>query len=222
MKQLGSGATSEEIQSLQRLLEQHSRLIGDFVLSSGIPTKYYFDAKRVILSPEGVSLAGRVIYPVVRQLGVDAVGGLAMGAIPLALAVSLESLRHDSPIPTFFVRNEKKDHGTKDLISASYPLDEAHMDTDSEHSPLLRAGRRLLIVDDVITTGDSVKDAIDAVRPLGCDVAGVVALVTRPEGGGVEMATEKFPNYITIFECDEDGNLSVSSLFERLLALPAS
>jgi len=222
MRDVGSGVTTEDIQALRALLERHSRLIGEYILSSGKPSKYYFDAKRVILSPEGVLLAGRVLYPLARQLGIDAVGGLAMGAIPLALAISLRSLENERPIPTFFVRSEKKGHGTKDQISASYPLDESDIDTESKHSPLLRPGRRLLIVDDVVTTGDSVQDAIDAVQPLGCAIAGVVALVTRPEGGGVKMALNKFPNYVTVFDCDEDGNLSVSSLFERQLAPIAS
>src|SRR2546425_1314381 len=221
MRSGGSGVTIEDIQALQGLLERHSRLIGEYELSSGIRTKYYFDAKRVILSPEGISLSGRVLYPIVRELDVDAVGGLAMGAVPLALAISMESLEHDRSIPTFFVRNEKKDHGTKDQISASYPIDEADMDTDSEHSLLLRPGRRLLIVDDVVTSGDSVQDAINAVQPLGCEIAAVVALVTRPEYGGGEIATRKFPNYFTVFDCDEEGNLRVSSLFERQLATPA-
>jgi len=222
MRDVGSGVTSEDIQALQVLLERHSRLIGEYDLSSGKTSKYYFDAKRVILSPEGILLAGRILYPVVRELGIDAVGGLAMGARPLALAISLRSLDDDTPIPTFFVRSEKKGHRTKDQISTSYPLDEADLDTESKHSPLLRAGRRLLIVDDVVTTGNSVQAAIDAVKPLGCAITGVVTLVTRPEGGGIGMALRKFPNYLTVFDCDEDGNLTVSSLFERQLAPIAS
>ncbi len=218
MTEWGKGVTGEDLQTLRRSLERHARLLGDFVLSSGIKSKYYFDAKRVLLSPEGFDLIGRILFPIADNLKADAVGGLAVGAVPLALAVTTQSRQRARGIPTFIVRSDgRKGHGTKDEISASYPIDEADMDSENRHVPLIRPGRRLLIVDDVITTGDSVQQAIDAL-PLDVDIVAVVALVTRPEGGGTAKMQQRFPNYFSVYESDDRGLLRVNEQLEALLA----
>jgi orotate phosphoribosyltransferase len=217
MTDWGSGA-EQDLERLRYLLERHARLLGDFVLSSGIHSKYYFDSKRVTLSPEGLTLTGQVLYPVIRAARAEAVGGLAVGAIPLSLAVSAFSYTQDHPIPSFIVRSSgKKDHGTKDELAASFPVMEADDDDETGHVPLLRQARRVFILDDVITTGDSVQKAIDAVRPLGCEILGVIALVTRPERGGLSMAQNRFQNYVSVYECDDEGLLKVSNSFQDLV-----
>jgi orotate phosphoribosyltransferase len=207
-----------ELERLRILLERHARLLGDFTLSSSIRSQYYFDSKRVLLSPQGLRLVGKLLYPVVRDLGAEAVGGLQIGAIPLALAVSYYSANTDNPIPSFIVRTEAKRHGTKDEVAESFPIYQADLDDERRHIPLLSPGRRVVIVDDVVTTGESVDKAVRVVEKAGCVILAVVTLVPRPEAGGVDDATKRWPNYQTFFTCDERGQLSRSKVFEEVVA----
>src|SRR3990172_8698758 len=162
MSEARRGVTREDVAELQSLLERHARLKGDFVLSSGLKSKFYFDSKPVTLSPDGRALVGRVIEPILQELGAQAVGGLELGAVPISDAIAL---------PSFIVRDEKKGHGTKERIAAAYSIRGVQGD--------LRSGCRVAIVDDVVTTGDSIQRAINAVEASSCEIVAVVALVTR-------------------------------------------
>lgn len=162
---------------------------GDFVLVSGRRSPYYIDGKLATLSAEGAYLTGRAVFEVIRDSGAEAVGGLTMGADPIATAVAIASFEEGSPIPAFFVRKEPKKHGTRKWIEGPLPD---------------KPGVNVAIVDDVITTGGSVFQAIDAVEKAGCLVRMVVVLVDRLEGGG-EVLRERGYDFTPLFTIEDLG-----------------
>jgi len=159
----------DSLRALRTLLAERSARRGQFTLSSGRVSSLYIDARLTTMSPEGLALIGPLGLGVLRDAGwrVDAVGGLTLGADPIAYAISYASaLTGGPPIRAFTVRKEAKTHGTGRLIEGPF-----------------RAGDRVAVVEDVITTGASALRAADAVRAAGGRVAGVLALVDREEGG---------------------------------------
>jgi orotate phosphoribosyltransferase len=168
--------TTPDIEKLREellvLLARRSARRGDFTLASGRHSSLYIDARLTTMSPEGLSLIGPLGRAAVRTVawgaGVGAVGGLTMGADPIAYAISYASaLAGDRPpVRAFTVRKEAKTHGTGKLVEGPFV-----------------AGDRVVIVEDVITTGGSALRAVEAVRGAGGTVAGVLALVDREEGG---------------------------------------
>lgn len=150
-------------------------LRGEFTLTSGKKSNYYFDGKKLTLSPEGAYWVGKTVFDELTKIGVDAVGGVATGAYPIVTAVALVSHLEGKPIPSFIVREEPKEHGTKRQI-------EGH----------LKEGSRVAIVDDVITTGGSVLRAIEAVEAVNCKVVKVIVLVDRHEGGSDRLKEEGY------------------------------
>ena len=145
-------------------------LKGEFTLTSGKKSNYYFDGKRITLSPGGAYHVGKAIFDQLAEVGVDAVGGVATGAYPMVAAVAVVSYLEGKPLPSFIVREVTKEHGTKRQI-------EGH----------LKEGSRVAIVDDVLTTGGSVLKAIEAVEAVNCKVVKVIVLVDRHEGGSDEL-----------------------------------
>jgi orotate phosphoribosyltransferase len=137
-----------------------------FQLSSGRTSPYYLDGKKTTLDPRGALLVGRLVFYRLRGRGIQAVGGLTLGADPIALAVALTSGMAGEPIRAFIVRKEPKGHGTDNWIEGG-----------------LDAGRRVAVVEDVVTSGRSIGLAIERVKAAGHTVAAVVALVDREEGG---------------------------------------
>lgn len=192
---------------LSALLEERSRLRGEFELSSGTRSKYYFDAKPVTVDPVGINLVAQLMLPVVVRLGANAVGGLEMGAVPIALEIAKLAHSRGERVPACIVRDAKKRHGTKDRIAASYAYYELHE-------------KKVAVVDDVVTTGRSLKEAISALRDEGASVQGIITLVTRPEEGGLEAMKKRFAPvpYESIFECDFDGNLTALATDEVAVA----
>ena len=157
----------------QRLLDLFTRLAYErrkVILTSGKESDFYLDTKQATLTAEGHYLVGRLVLAEVRSLvpDVQAVGGLTMGADPIASAVSLTSFLADRPIPAFYVRKEPKGHGTQQWIEGRKGIPE---------------GARVCVLEDVVTTGGSTLKAIERCRQEGLDVGGVVALVDREEGG---------------------------------------
>lgn len=120
------------------------------------------------MSPEGLSLIGPLGFAAIRARGwrVDAVGGLTLGADPIACAISYASATSDTPVRAFTVRKEPKTHGTGKLIEGPF-----------------KSGDHVVVIEDTITTGGSARKAVDAVRAAGGTVVGVLALVDREEGG---------------------------------------
>jgi len=143
---------------------------GRFVLASGKVSDYYLDCRLVTLDPEGLFLFARLIVNELRDADVAAVGGLTLGADPIAAGVAVVSHLEGKPLRAFIVRKEAKGHGTQKSIEGD-----------------LSAGERVAIVDDVMTTGGSVKQAIADVEKLGAKVARVVCLVDRDEGGSKDL-----------------------------------
>ncbi len=137
-----------------------------FRLVSGGLSRYYFNCKTVTLSPEGMYLIGNVIYDMIAPLNVKAIGGLTLGADPIATAVAYTSYIKGSPIEAFVVRKKAKEHGTMQWIEGN-----------------LDAGDSVVVVDDVITTGSSTIQAITRLKEAGVFVKKVVVLVDRQEGG---------------------------------------
>lgn len=146
---------------------------GNFTLASGKPSSFFFNMKMTMLDPEGANLIAEAILDKVKNLRVDAIGGLEMGAVPIVSVVAAKSQYTDRPFPAFFVRKERKDHGTAQLIDGP-----------------LTAGMHVVMVEDVTTTGGSVMKAIAAAREAGCTVDTVVTVVDRQEGAAANLEKE--------------------------------
>jgi orotate phosphoribosyltransferase len=157
-------------ESLRRLLLQRSVQHGDFVLASGRRSSYYIDCRLTTMSAEGMVLIGRLGLAAIRRAGWNprAVGGLTLGADPVAYAIAAASYLQ-SPGPTvdaFTVRKEPKGHGTKRTIEGNF-----------------QAGDLVVVVEDVITSGESAARATVAVQEAGGTVLGVLAVVDREQDG---------------------------------------
>lgn len=170
----------------------------DFILASGRSSRYYCDTKKVTLSPEGSSLTGEILFGLFDGRA-EAVGGLELGATFITAAVTLVSAQHGSPIYGFTVRDQQKKHGTQERAAQSFHPD---------GRPLLCPGRRVAVVEDVVTGGGSILKAIAAVREAGCEIVAAVALVDRNEGGGEHLLQSGLP-YRPLFKVDPDGNLNI-------------
>jgi orotate phosphoribosyltransferase len=167
---------SETESALLKLLKERSFQRGTFKLASGKTSDYYIDGRTTAVFSAGAHLIGQVIYEHTRDLAIDAIGGLAVGAVPLTTAAVIAYHGHGRNIEGFWVRDAAKDHGTKKLIEGN-----------------LRQGARVLIVDDVITSGGSALKAVKEVRRLECEVVLVLALVDRLQGAARCFQTEGIP-----------------------------
>ena len=153
-------------------------------LSSGKLTNHYYDVKAAILTPRGTKLVGELGLQAATQLEAKSVGGLELGAIPIATLIARESEGTVNPIPAFFVRKTAKAHGLQKYLEGS-----------QVQSPAL-------IVDDVVTTGTSTMQAVRAVRELGCKIAGVMAIVDREEDGETLFSENGIPFYSIFTDSD--------------------
>ena len=165
-------------QATLALLQERSVFHGDFTLSSGAKSKYYIDCRLSTLHPQGAWLIGRVMHRLIRTdqeargCDISAVGGLTMGADPVALATSMISfwMKDPQPFGTFSVRKAPKAHGQTKLIEGCF-----------------EKGASVVVIDDVITRGDSTLKAIEAVCQEGGHIAFVAVLVDRQEGGRAKI-----------------------------------
>lgn len=157
-----------DIAALHRLLMERSVRRGDFVLASGQRSSYYVDCRPSTMSAEGMALIGRMGWRAIRdaEWRPEAIGGLTMGADPVSYAVAAASWATDLVLDAFSVRKDAKDHGTGRLIEGNFA-----------------SGRRVVVTEDVITSGGSARKAIEAVRREGGEVVGVLAVVDRGQGG---------------------------------------
>jgi orotate phosphoribosyltransferase len=149
-------------------LRAHALVIGEVTLASGAVARYLVDAKRAILLPPGFHALGELVAERAERWGATAVGGMTMGADPIACA----ALAGGADVKAFFVRKEAKAHGLARRIEG----------------PLLDAGDRCLLVEDVVTSGGSTIRALDAVRAEGFQVCGVLAICDRLAGGAEAIA----------------------------------
>lgn len=157
-----------EFAALDQLLLERSVRRGDFVLASGRRSSFYVDARLTTMSAQGLVLIGQVGLQAIRTKGwtPDAVGGLTMGADPVAYAIAAASAQSPPQVQAFSVRKEAKAHGTGRRIEGNFA-----------------AGNRVVIVEDVLTTGGSAQQAVTRVRAEGGQVLGVLTVVDREEGG---------------------------------------
>lgn len=137
-----------------------------FKLVSGRKSSYYFNCKAVTLHPEGMYIIGNIIYDKIKALNVAAIGGLTLGADPIAYAVAYTSCMNRNPIEAFVVRKSAKSHGTMQWIEGN-----------------VKSGDKVVIVDDVITSGKSTIEAIQRVQDAGLEIERVISLIDRQEGG---------------------------------------
>ncbi|MBP7341617.1 MAG: orotate phosphoribosyltransferase [Deltaproteobacteria bacterium] len=137
-----------------------------FTLASGRQSNYYFNCKPTTLDPEGMNLIGEVVFDMLQDAPVTAAGGLTLGADPIANALAVVSWQKGRPIKSFIVRKDVKDHGTKSAVEGN-----------------VAAGEKVVILDDVITTGGSTITAIEQARRAGLVVDRVITLIDREEGG---------------------------------------
>ncbi len=178
-------AASAREQLLVMLAEKSFRL-GQFTLSSGGTSDYYIDCRLTTLDAQGALLTGQTVLHEIRSRGwhADAIGGLTLGADPIVVATSVISAQHGSPIHGFLVRKAEKTHGTGQRIEG-----------------FRQKPARVVIVDDVCTTGASTIQAIEAAREHGFEVIGVMCLVDRQESDGrtnVERAASPAP-FVALF-----------------------
>ena len=154
------------------LLATKSVKRGDFVLSSGKKSSHYVDARRTTMSAAGLEVIGSLGLRAIRSAGWRPryVGGLTLGADPVAYAVALASVEAPPPVDAFTVRKEPKAHGMAQLIEGCF-----------------EAGARVVVVEDVLTTGASALRAAAAVRAAGATVEGVLVVVDRDEGGAIAI-----------------------------------
>ena len=184
---------------LRALLQERSIAKGDFVLTSGARSHYYCDTKATVLSPRGSRLIGEALREQIRPFGVDAVGGPEVGGAYLATATSLASDQEGPPLFGFLVRSKAKGHGTSARIDASYHPD---------GRKLIVPGRRMAVVDDVVTSAGSILRAIETVEAEGCEVAAVSAVVDRQEGGGERLRSLGY-DFRPLFVADSEGDLAL-------------
>lgn len=168
----------EQLRELRAILRRKSLRIGDFTLSSGKKSSYYLDCRMTTLDAHGALLIGRLILQRIRtnNIHADAIGGLTLGADPIATAVAVVSALEETPISAFIVRKEIKDHGMQRAIEGY------------DGKP----GARVVVVDDVCTTGDSILKAADKAEEAGYEVTAAFCIVDREEGG-TELIAKRYP-----------------------------
>jgi orotate phosphoribosyltransferase len=162
-------------QSRARLLEifrQRALSFGRFTLASGKESSYYVNSKQAIFNAEAVWLLADLLWDLTRDLNIQALGGPEVGAIPLAAAVAMRYHTEGRPLEGFFVRKQAKGHGSQQRIEG-----------------VLHPGDRAAVVEDVVTTGESVLQAIAEVEKVGAQVVGVVCILDRLEGGRERLAS---------------------------------
>ncbi len=171
-------------EELLKLILEKAVVRGERTLASGKKSNYYIDGKQVTLDAQGLLLTGKVILSMIHGVNADAIGGPTLGADPIAAAVALLSSHTGHPLKAFIVRKEAKDHGMQREIEG----------------PAIKEGDRVVMVEDVITTGGSVLKAIQKVESLKARVVKVICLVDRNEGAVETLAAY---NYSPIFELSD-------------------
>lgn len=186
--------TELEQQLLTLLLERAFRR-GTFKLASGDTSEYYIDGKMLQVYSKGAALLGEVLYERTKDLSFDAIGGLEVGAVPLVTAAVISYHLHGRAMEGFWVRSEVKQHGTKKAIEGA-----------------LQPGSRVVIVEDVVTRGESAAKAIRAVQKHGCQVVQVITIVDRLGGAEDVFRALGITEYHSVFtikdllHADADGS----------------
>jgi orotate phosphoribosyltransferase len=178
----------EAEKQLLALLKARSFKEGEFQLASGDVSNYYIDGRMSAVYSEAAYLIGEVLYEHTKDLNIDAIGGLEVGAVPLSTSAVIAYQLHSRKMEGFWVRNEQKEHGTRKLIEGN-----------------LQPGARVVIVDDVFTKGTSAMKAAKRVMEHGCQVVRVIALVDRLQGAREYFRGDGMDCYASIFTIRDFG-----------------
>lgn len=174
---------------LFELIRMRSFGRGKIILASGRESDFYFDLRPTTIHPAGATCVGELIVDALEGIAVDFVGGLEMGAVPIATAAAIASHRRGGTLQAFFVRKKPKDHGAKKLIEG-LPRGET------------LKGKNVVVVEDVTTTGGSSMQAVAALREEGANIVLVLTIVDRLEGAVEAFAKEKLP-FRALYTADE-------------------
>ena len=176
---------------LEAAEEQGALLFGEFTLSSGQKSTFYFDGRLLTLSPKGADLVARALLPMVRESGAEFVGGPTLGADPMVTAIAMLSHQDGGrAVPAFIVRKEGKEHGTGKIIEGP-----------------LTPGARVAIVDDACSMGGSLLHAVRAAEEAGCSVVLVAAILDRHQGGSDQFRREGY-EFRALLEADAQGRIA--------------
>ena len=168
------------------IIKSKSFVRGHVVLASGKESDHYFDMKPSMFDPEGAELLAELLYARIASVDGDIVGGLEMGAVPLITPISIASRRAGRPLPGFFVRKTVKDHGTKKLVEGLSDV----------------KGKRVVIVEDVTTTGGSAMKAVEALTAAGATIVLVISILDREENAKKIYADAGIP-FASLFKASE-------------------
>lgn len=163
-------------QELIRLFHQRALKSGDFTLASGKKSTYYLDGKQVSLHSQGLRLVSHGLLDLLSDVPFDAIGGMTIGADPIVGGVLVAAAERRIELSGFLVRKEAKGHGTQRYIEGP-----------------VTPGSRVVVIDDVVTTGGSALQAVERIVEYGCQVACVVGVVDRKEGGAANFAARGLP-----------------------------
>ncbi len=163
---------------------------GDYTLTSGEQSTYYFDGRLINLDPAGARLVGQALLPAIRASGAEAVAGPAVAAIPMVSAIGFVSLQEGNAIPGLIVRDQAKAHGTGKRIEGTF-----------------EPGMKIAVVDDACSTGGSLIMAIEAVEEAGGEVVAVGCILDRHMGGSDEIKRRGY-EFTALLEADAQGSIS--------------
>lgn len=171
---------------LLELFKSRAVSFGRFTLASGKESTYYINSKKVLFNAEAVWLLGEILWDLTKDLNIQAIGGLEVGAIPMATAAALHYHQNGRALEGFFVRKQAKDHGSQQRVEGR-----------------LERGWRVAVIDDVFTQGTSVLQAVTEVEKMGAEVVAVSCIVDRLEGARGRLATKY--QYLPIFTIRDLG-----------------
>lgn len=163
-------------QQLIDLFRERALQFGEFTLASGQTSSYYLDGKQVTLHSRGLRLVGEGLFELLQDVEYDAIGGMSIGADPIIGGVLTVAAEHGRSLDGFLIRKQPKGHGTKRYVEGP-----------------VQPGAKVVIVDDVVTTGGSSLEAAERIQDYGCQVVQVVGVVDRLQGGADNFAARKFP-----------------------------
>ena len=184
---------SQAQEIMDSAIDRGALMFGEFKLSAGGTSSYYFDGRILSLDPEGSYMVAKALLPIIKESGARALAGPTLGADPIVSAVSVVSHLEGHPIPGLIVRKETKGHGGQKAIEG--PTGD------------LGDGAPVAVVDDTCTTGSSLFHAIDAVEAAGYRVVKVLSILDRNEGGSDEVRRRGY-SYEALLSADEDGQIT--------------